>query len=122
MKKVVLTAIKQCGKASPGKTFHENTAIAKALVALGRAEYAVEKKPVDLFGDVPSADEDSGQATRGADGLLISDAVREYAQLNGIDVTALIGTGKDGRINKKDIETAMEKKAAASSSGNQPNA
>lgn len=40
--------------------------------------------------------------------LLISDAVAEFAKENGIDVTKVIGTGKDGRINKSDIEAAIK--------------
>lgn len=40
--------------------------------------------------------------------LLISDAVAEFAKENGIDVTKVVGTGKDGRINKSDIEAAIK--------------
>lgn len=40
--------------------------------------------------------------------LLISEAVAEFAKENGIDVTKVVGTGKDGRINKSDIEAAIK--------------
>lgn len=40
--------------------------------------------------------------------LLISDAVAEFAKENGIDVLKIVGTGKDGRINKSDIEAAIK--------------
>lgn len=40
--------------------------------------------------------------------LLISDAVAAFAEENGIDVTKVTGTGKDGRINKSDIEAAIK--------------
>ena len=39
--------------------------------------------------------------------LLISDAVAQFAKDNDIDVTKVVGTGKDGRINKSDIEAAI---------------
>lgn len=40
--------------------------------------------------------------------LLISDAVAAFAKDNGIDLHKVVGTGKDGRINKSDIEAAIK--------------
>lgn len=40
--------------------------------------------------------------------LLISDAVAAFAKDNGIDPHKVFGTGKDGRINKSDIEAAIK--------------
>lgn len=40
--------------------------------------------------------------------LLISDNVAAFAKENGIDVKTVVGTGKDGRINKSDIEAAIK--------------
>lgn len=40
--------------------------------------------------------------------LLISDAVAAFAKENGIDPAKVVGTGKDGRINKSDIEAAIK--------------
>ena len=40
--------------------------------------------------------------------ILISDNVAAFAKENGIDVTKIVGTGKDGRINKPDIEAAIK--------------
>lgn len=40
--------------------------------------------------------------------LLISDAVAAFAKDNGIDPHKVVGTGKDGRINKSDIEAAIK--------------
>ena len=40
--------------------------------------------------------------------LLISDAVAAFAKDNGIDPRKVVGTGKDGRINKSDIEAAIK--------------
>ena len=40
--------------------------------------------------------------------LLISDNVAAFAKENGIDPYKVVGTGKDGRINKSDIEAAIK--------------
>lgn len=40
--------------------------------------------------------------------VLISEAVALFAKENGIDIAKVIGTGKDGRINKSDIEAAIK--------------
>ena len=42
------------------------------------------------------------------DEILISDNVAAFAKENGIDIANVIGTGKDGRINKSDIEAAIK--------------
>lgn len=39
---------------------------------------------------------------------LISEAVREFAEENGVDLDTVIGTGKDGRIKKSDVEAAID--------------
>jgi pyruvate/2-oxoglutarate dehydrogenase complex dihydrolipoamide acyltransferase (E2) component len=40
--------------------------------------------------------------------VLISDNVAAFAKENGIDIAKVIGTGKDGRVNKSDIEAAIK--------------
>lgn len=40
--------------------------------------------------------------------VLISDNVAAFAKENGIDLKTVLGTGKDGRINKSDIEAAIK--------------
>lgn len=40
--------------------------------------------------------------------VLISGNVAAFAKDNGIDIAKVIGTGKDGRINKSDIEAAIK--------------
>lgn len=42
------------------------------------------------------------------DDILISEAVAAFAKENGIDIKTVVGTGKDGRINKSDIEAAIK--------------
>lgn len=38
----------------------------------------------------------------------ISDAVAAFAEEQGIDIETVTGTGKDGRINKSDIEAVIK--------------
>lgn len=45
-----------------------------------------------------------------SDEVLVSDAVREFAEQHDIDVTAIEGTGKKGRILKSDVAAAIEQK------------
>jgi pyruvate/2-oxoglutarate dehydrogenase complex dihydrolipoamide acyltransferase (E2) component len=60
-----------------------------------RASGLIQKSPVIDTGNSQSNE------------LLISDAVRKFAEENLIDIAKVIGTGKDGRINKNDIEDAI---------------
>lgn len=36
-----------------------------------------------------------------------SEAVLEFAQENGVDIERVVGTGKDGRIKKSDVEAVI---------------
>lgn len=47
------------------------------------------------------------------DEILISDNVSAFAKDNGIDIKTVVGTGKDGRINKSDIEAAIKEQDLA---------
>lgn len=38
---------------------------------------------------------------------LASDAILEFAKENGVDIDQVIGTGKDGRIKKSDVEAVI---------------
>lgn len=44
-----------------------------------------------------------------------TDAAKELAKENGIDLATITGTGKDGVITKPDVEAAIEAKGKASS-------
>lgn len=68
-----------------GEQFEVSRRDARLLVAVGRVSLAEQ-----------------------GDGPLISDAVRKLAEEAGLDVGSLKGTGKDGRINKADVEAAIE--------------
>lgn len=38
---------------------------------------------------------------------LVSDAIAEFAKEHGVDLDKVVGTGKDGRIKKSDVEAAI---------------
>lgn len=37
----------------------------------------------------------------------VSEAVAEFAKENGVDIDKVVGTGKDGRIKKSDVEAVI---------------
>ncbi|AXF51956.1 MAG: branched-chain alpha-keto acid dehydrogenase [Caudoviricetes sp.] len=78
-----------------GRTVLMQRRYAETLRKLGHGTYPDEGSQVPLV-QPPKTE------------LLISDAVAEFAKKNGIDVTKVTGTGKDGRINKSDIEAVIK--------------
>lgn len=78
-----------------GKTVLMQSRYAETLRKLGHGTYP------DEGGQAPLAKSPKTE-------LLISDAVAAFAEENGIDVTQVTGTGKEGRINKSDIEAAIK--------------
>ena len=38
---------------------------------------------------------------------LVSDAIAEFAKENGVDIDKVVGTGRDGRIKKSDVEAVI---------------
>jgi len=38
---------------------------------------------------------------------LVSEAIAEFAKDNGVDIDRVVGTGKDGRIKKSDVEAVI---------------
>lgn len=38
---------------------------------------------------------------------LVSEAIAEFAKENGVDIERVMGTGKDGRIKKSDVEAVI---------------
>lgn len=76
-----------------GKTVLMQRRYAETLRKLGHGTYP------DEGGQVQPAQQS---------GLLISDAVAAFAKENRIDPAKVVGTGKDGRINKSDIEAAIK--------------
>lgn len=40
--------------------------------------------------------------------ILVSEAVAAFAEEHGVDLKSVVGTGKDGRINKSDIEAIIK--------------
>lgn len=81
-----------------GRTVLMQRRYAETLRKLGHGTYPDEGSQVSLAQPAKSEKPE----------LLISEAVAEFAKENGIDVTKVVGTGKDGRINKSDIEAAIK--------------
>lgn len=50
---------------------------------------------------------------------LISDALREFAAEHNVDLDLVVGTGKEGRIKKSDIEAAIKPAAPEEDSSDQ---
>ena len=75
---------------------------AETLAKLGHGTFAEggEYKTRMLTGGKPAKVED--------DEPLISEALKEFARENGVDLEMVVGTGKDGRIKKSDIEAAIK--------------
>lgn len=64
---------------------------AETLRKLGHGTYADDRQPQT---DAPPA----------IDEPLVSEALATFASENNVDLSKVVGTGKDGRIKKSDIE------------------
>lgn len=62
------------------------------------------RKAVAVSDEKAEQEVDVGQ---GEAEILISDSVRDLAIENGVDLSQVNGTGKDGRITKKDVEAVL---------------
>lgn len=72
---------------------------ARILQKLGRGTYQTrDMRAVPL---VPLAPPPEVQEPR------VSEAVAEFARENGIDLEKVVGTGKDGRVKKSDVEAVI---------------
>lgn len=70
---------------------------AETLRKLGHGTYADDSyKTRMLTAEKPTVD------------ILISEAVAAFAHEHGVDVKTVTGTGKDGRINKSDVEAIIK--------------
>lgn len=69
---------------------------AETLQRLGHGTFADATYQTRMLKAAPPAEEP-----------LVSDAIAEFAKENGVDLSKVIGTGKDGRIKKSDVEAAI---------------
>ena len=86
-----------------GRTVLMQRRYAETLRKLGHGTFAedgYQTRMLTAKGSAKVADED--------DGPLISDALRAFAEENDVDLELVVGTGKDGRIKKSDIEAAIK--------------
>jgi pyruvate/2-oxoglutarate dehydrogenase complex dihydrolipoamide acyltransferase (E2) component len=98
MKVQIIAKVKISGK-KPGEIFMERPRIARALVALGRAEYMTR----DVVAEQPKTAEIAETVVE----ILISPATLTYAESLGVDVTKIVGSGSSGRILKRDIDAVL---------------
>lgn len=118
MRNIRLKAIKRCAAAKPGEEFMANSVEAKALVALGFAKRldapaysqaipVLQSSPPPVHASVVTPVAQVVQIATPPDGVLISKAVFELAQGAGVDVAAIKGNGKDGRVTRGDVEAVI---------------
>ena len=116
MHKIKLQAIKKCPGAKPGTEFMANSVEAKALVALGFAKRLNQpaysqsvpeaQPPAPAEPVLPPTAAEQIPPAPAAPEPLISKAVRELAEAACLNLAAIKGTGKDGRVTRGDIEAA----------------
>lgn len=73
---------------------------AETLRKLGHGTYADDGYQTRMLaaGSPPKPQEDEPK---------VSEAIAEFAKENGVDLSKVVGTGKDGRIKKSDVEAAI---------------
>lgn len=117
MAKKKLRAILRCGAHKPGAVFFESSTNAKALVALKRAKYVTTEQPIYSTRDMQAAPVTEPVAplmqyppeqAAQSDSFNISGSARILAEENGIDLSMVEGSGRNGRIIKADIESILE--------------
>jgi pyruvate/2-oxoglutarate dehydrogenase complex dihydrolipoamide acyltransferase (E2) component len=114
-----LIAIKKCGPNKPGAKFRATSVEARALVALKMAKHASQDYEMPVYSSgsdsftvkqseqIASVNKSEEKDVKDS-GLLISEYVRDFAVQNWVDLNSIAGTGKDGRITKRDVESAIE--------------
>jgi pyruvate/2-oxoglutarate dehydrogenase complex dihydrolipoamide acyltransferase (E2) component len=122
MSKIKLVAIKRCPSAKPGVEFFASSSEAKALVALGLAkrltppaysqampvEAATPLLPVGSYQLLEKGERVVMPPQNQAPDLLVSKTVEEFAKESGVDLYKIVGTGHNGRITRKDVESAIQ--------------
>jgi pyruvate/2-oxoglutarate dehydrogenase complex dihydrolipoamide acyltransferase (E2) component len=116
MSKIKLVAIKRCPSAKPGVEFFASSSEAKALVALGLAKRLTPPAYSQVMPVIPNLDvpvvvqhaEDAVTVDTPVMDLLVSKTVEEFAKESGVDLYKIVGTGHNGRITRKDVESAIQ--------------
>ncbi len=92
-----------------GETIVSNEAIAN--IAAGAAAAAAPAVEAPVAGANAAATTPAGSEAEGDS--LLSPAARKMAEENNLDVTAIKGTGKDGRVTKEDVVNHLSGQSAA---------
>ncbi len=102
-------------------------AASEAAAAAGAAEAAAAKPAKTSSADAPAARTSKSGAARGAAAgnggdrpMLLSPAVRRLAAEHGIEPGAVTGSGRDGRITRRDILEFIESGQAAPAAARTP--
>jgi 2-oxoglutarate dehydrogenase E2 component (dihydrolipoamide succinyltransferase) len=94
---------------APEETVAVGTVLARIAIAGDGDLPAVT--PVPAAEAVPaaaSAPPSNGARTRGAPGARYSPVVQRIAAAHGIDLSGVVGTGRDGRVRKQDVMAIVE--------------
>lgn len=96
------------------------------LIGIGKATPVTTEDEIDTIDTVSDQDDDQDRDEDDTDGgdtddddiptLKISDAAKSLAIENGIDLSELDGTGKDGTITKGDVQKAIAEREDAAES------
>jgi 2-oxoglutarate dehydrogenase E2 component (dihydrolipoamide succinyltransferase) len=84
-------------------------------VSVGQVVATIDTDSVSKHatGHPPAEDAPAAPTPRAEEATLLSTAVRDLAETHSIDVSAIEGSGKDGRILKKDIMAVVNLREAA---------
>lgn len=111
MQKYPLIFTSKFGRYNPGDKASLNSVESKVLVALNKARY--DDLPIYAHSREDFTIAQSKNLEPLKKEIIISDSVKNYAEENQIDYNSIVGTGKDGRINRNDIELAISQRAGA---------
>lgn len=78
---------------------------AETLCKLGHGNYVEEGYQTRMLTAAPPPP--PAPAQQAEDEPLVSDSVAEFAAEYGVDLEHVVGTGKDGRIKKSDVEAVI---------------
>jgi 2-oxoglutarate dehydrogenase E2 component (dihydrolipoamide succinyltransferase) len=104
-----LIVIGEAGEEAATPTAHAPEAPAVAEVAPEPAPATPEPAPVEPEPKPQPAAPPQPTEVDATEGLFLSPVVRKLARQHNLDLSSVDGTGRDGRITRKDVEALIEK-------------